>query len=65
MLLFLPNNLHISLNVILLISGFQILEFHHSIEINSKSKPGYCCILYVTFNTVMQLKNYVLCGFQV
>jgi hypothetical protein len=65
MLLFLPYNLHISLNVILLISEFQILEFHHSNEINSKSKPGYYCILYVIFNTVMQLKKFVLCGFQV
>jgi hypothetical protein len=67
MLLFLPYNLHISLNAILILltSVFQILEFRHSNEINNKWKLGYYCILYVIYNTVMQLENYVLCGFQV
>jgi hypothetical protein len=55
MLLFLPYNLRMSLNaiLILLMSVFQILKVHHSNEINNKWKPEYYCILYMIYNTVM------------
>jgi hypothetical protein len=32
-------------------SVFLILEFHHSTEINNKSKPQYYCLLYMIYNT--------------
>jgi hypothetical protein len=34
-------------------SVFQILEFHHTIEINNKWKPQYYCLLYMIYNALM------------
>jgi hypothetical protein len=46
-------------------SVLQIVEFHHSTQINNKWKPQYYCLLYLIYNTLIQQKVYVLCSFKV